>query len=327
MAETTGIFSGNAAIAYAAFNLRDPYYREMVNAVIHGAQYATGRKNLGIVVDLGAGIGISTMEILKHADRVVAVEPDAGMRYMLELNVMGNPAVNVVEGRGESLVSALYRVDQLWTSSVLTHIFLGVGAVLCSQVFHLFNPPGKETLVPKVLYQCMDSLKRGGVLAFDLSPSNYEFSLPLADHRNGEVRQGEIMTELAHPLYQRVHQVLLKLVKEKFPDFQRENLWPPVSARMSYAFLRDNCEVHRLGNFTVLEELVPISGERIIDFPRNGWTVFFRWPPLSELPAEEKLALMNTALSAVFLDPDFEAMKNVMAYHPTAVCTAVKYRV
>src|SRR3989344_3760605 len=75
------VFSGNAAIPYAAFNLRDPYYREMARFVIRAAEVQFD-KPFEAVVDLGAGIGISTMEILARvgADcRVIAVEPEEGM--------------------------------------------------------------------------------------------------------------------------------------------------------------------------------------------------------------------------------------------------------
>ena len=144
------VFSGNAAIPYAAFNLRDPYYREMARFVIRAAEARFG-KPLQTVVDLGAGIGISTMEILAHVDadcRVIAVEPEEGMRYFCGLNTMGDPRVEVVEGRGENL------------SEVIT-AFTSVNAVLCSQVFHLFNPPGKESVVPAVLKQIATVLETG----------------------------------------------------------------------------------------------------------------------------------------------------------------------
>lgn len=331
MGSTTTIFSGNAAVPYAAFNLRDDYYREMATFVVNVAKSRLGKKNLGTVVDLGAGIGISTMEILKYAERVVAVEPDAGMRYMLELNVMGDPRVIVVDGRGEVLMQSLVPLNDLWKDvpglqdEQTQSYFVGFDAVLCSQAFHLFNPPDKESLVPKVLSEVSRVLRQGGVFAFDLGPSNYKFALPIADHRLGFPPQhGQIVTELAHPLYQRVHNIVLGIVRREFPDFGRENLWPSVAARMSFNFLSDSCEIAGLRNLQVSEDLSPVSGKRVIEFIRNGWTVFFRWPPLSELPSEKKLSLMNEALSQLFLLPDFEAMQSVMSYHPTAVFTVIK---
>lgn len=328
MSTTTSVFAGNAAVAYAAFNLRDPYYPEMARFVINAAKAKLDGR-LGTVVDIGAGIGMSTMEILKDdVDRVIAVEPEEGMRYFCELNTMGDPRVQVIAGRGEELIEYLGavrgRVSDIYNRSETADIVKKVDAVLCCQVFHLFNPPGKESLVPRLLSQVAKALRVGGVFAFDLGPSNFEFATPLADHRSGGGKRGEIITELAHPLYQRAHEILLGVVRREFPALARESLWPPAAARMSFKYLNEACEKAGLRNLEVSEELSPVSGKRVINFIRNGWTVFFRWPPLSELPTDRKLELMKEALNRLFQEEDFSAMSNVMSYHPTAVFTAVK---
>lgn len=328
---TTQVFSGNSAIPYAAFNLRDDYYRESAQFVINAAKARLGKNSLGTVVEIGADIGISTMEILKTAERVIAVEPDEGMRYFLGLNTMGDPRVTVVEGRGETLLHSLYPVVDLWTGmpglqdELYRESFDGVDTVLCCQAFHLFNPPDKESLVSKVLQEVSQVLISGGVFAFDLGPSNYEFNLPIADHRLGyPPLRGQIVTELAHPLYGEAHARLHQIIKREFPNFDRKNLWPSPAARMSFDFLRKECQKVGLQDLQVQEYLSPVSGKRVIEFIRNGWTVFFRWTPLSELASEKKLSLMNEALKQLFRLPDFEEMQNVMSYHPTAVFTAVK---
>ncbi|MBI2056288.1 MAG: class I SAM-dependent methyltransferase [Candidatus Sungbacteria bacterium] len=329
MVEVTSIFSGNAAIPYAAFNLRDDYYRESARFVINAAKARLGKKNLGAVVEIGAGIGISTMEILQHAERVIAVEPDEGMRYFLGLNTMGDPLVTIVGGRGETLLRSLHQVADLWTGvpglqdEPFHESFNGVDTILCCQAFHLFNPPGKESLVPKVLEQVSCVLKKCGVFAFDLGPSNFKFLTRISDHRTF-TNSGEILTELSHPLYQRTHQILYGVVKREYPDFTRENLWPLGSAKMTYDFLVQASLKAGLSSLLFTENFIPLNGLRVIEFIRNGWTVFFRWPPLSELSSEKKLALMNEAMTQLFREPDFEQMQNMMSYHPTAVFTAVK---
>lgn len=161
------------------------------------------------------------------------------------------------------------------------------------------------------------------VFVFDLGPSNFEFATPLADHRSGGWKRGEVISELAHPLYQRAHEIVLGVVRREFPTFERENLWPSAAARMNFKYLSEACENASLRNLKVSEDFSPVSGQRVINFIRNGWTVFFRWPPLSELPTDRKLELMNEALNRLFGEPDFTAMSSIMSYHPTAVFTAV----
>ena len=321
MGTTTQVFAGNAAIPYAAFNLRDHYYSEMARFVIGSAKARLGG-GLGAVVDLGAGIGISTMEVLKDptVSRVVAVEPEEGMRYFCELNTMGDPRVQVLEGRGEDFRERITTFSWPDTNPVPAV----VDAVLCCQVFHLFNPPGKESVVPTVLAQAAQVLRPGGVLAFDLGPSNYEFALRWSDHRSGKVNPGEIMTELAHPLYRMAHGFTYETAQREFPDFSRENLWPPAAARMDFEFLKRACEGAGFRDLEVHEDLLPVVGHRVVHFIRGGWAVFFRWGPLAELPSERKVALMSQTMNALFDVKDFADLCNVMSYHPTAVFTVVK---
>ncbi len=55
---------------------------------------------VGTAVDLGAGTGGLSRVLLRHADHVVAVEPDERMRRVLEETL---PEVQAVEGRGEAM--------------------------------------------------------------------------------------------------------------------------------------------------------------------------------------------------------------------------------
>jgi len=93
---------------------------------------------------------------------------------------------------------------------------------------------------------------------------------------------------------------------------------------MSLEGLSEACENAGLQNLNVSEDFSPVSGRRVNNFIRNGWTVFFRWPPLSELPTDRKLEIMDEALNRLFQEVDFAEMSIAMSYHPTAVFTAVK---
>ena len=315
--KATSVFSGQAAAAaFAAFNLRDRYYRQMAGLVINASR-ARHAWVAPRVIDVGARVGITTMEVLStsnfgHSGRIIAVEAEEEMRRYCAINTMGDPRVEVVEGNGGNLRKAIGN-----------HFF--ADAVLICQGLHLYHPSRENTSVPTVLQQVSMSLCRSGVVTFDLGPSNYEFDLPLTDHRRGIMStSGEIMTELNHPLYQRAQAILLDIVLREIPGFDQKNLWPPLAARMDFDFLTEACKQAGLNELQVSEELVPISGQRVVNFIRNGWAVFFRWPPLSDSPTEQKLALMKEALNRLFKASDFEAMSTMVSYHPSAVFTAVK---
>jgi len=313
---TTMVFAGDAAQAYAAFNLRDPYYPEMAGHVLNLALARHGEEYLGWAVDLGAGIGISTMVFHRYADKTFAVEPESAMRAMCSLNVLGDPNVRVLEGRGENLAETLGADAGM------------IDTVLCSQAFHLFNPPGKPSLVPEVMRQVAEVLRSEGVFAFDLGPSNYAFKIQLQDHREpvSDDNPG-IMTELGHPLYREAEKAVKRslvnrgIVREE--DLP-ESLWPAAAARMDFLYLRTYAQRAGFQDLEVTEVLVPITGDRVIEFIRNSWTVFFRWGELSKLPMEVKMAVMGDALRELFSENCVERYKHVCAYHPTAVLTCVK---
>jgi SAM-dependent methyltransferase len=66
------------------------------------------------MVDLGAGTGALTRLLVDRADEVVAVEPDARMRWVLTEEV---PGARAVEGRGESIPLGDSCVDAVFASS------------------------------------------------------------------------------------------------------------------------------------------------------------------------------------------------------------------
>ncbi len=66
------------------------------------------------VVDLGAGTGVLTRDLVTRVGRVVAVEPDAQMRSVLSARL---PTVEVLDGAGESIPLGDRCVDAVTASS------------------------------------------------------------------------------------------------------------------------------------------------------------------------------------------------------------------
>jgi ubiquinone/menaquinone biosynthesis C-methylase UbiE len=66
------------------------------------------------VVDLGAGTGVMTKDLLGRVDRVIAIEPDDRMRAILSGNL---PEVTALRGTGESVPIDTSSVDVVLASS------------------------------------------------------------------------------------------------------------------------------------------------------------------------------------------------------------------
>ncbi len=66
------------------------------------------------VVDLGAGTGAMTRDLVNRVDRVIAIEPDDRMRHILANNL---PDVTVLSGSGESMPLDSSSVDAVLAAS------------------------------------------------------------------------------------------------------------------------------------------------------------------------------------------------------------------
>jgi SAM-dependent methyltransferase len=66
------------------------------------------------VVDLGAGTGAMTKDLVGQVDRVIAIEPDDRMREILAVNL---PEVTALQGTGESMPLNTSSVDVVLASS------------------------------------------------------------------------------------------------------------------------------------------------------------------------------------------------------------------
>lgn len=83
------------------------------------------------VVDLGAGTGILTRELVELGHRVTAVEPDSGMRSRL---TMSSPTTTVLAGTAESIPLPDASVD----------------AVLAGDAYHWFDPEPAHTEIARI---------------------------------------------------------------------------------------------------------------------------------------------------------------------------------
>ena len=298
------LFEGNVGTAYAAFNGRDPYYTEMAEFVVSEVTQAN-EQEINSVLEIGAGTGVSTAVILKRMKAVVsATEPNETMRCHLELNTMGDPRVNI-----HALKAELLNPDTVGMHD----------AVVCCQMFHLL----RDTLDPslKAINSC---LRTGGTLSLDFGPSNYsDWKCKLHDFRSkSKPKPEEIITELSHPLSRIAHGLAYGYVRETYPTFDRANLWADISKAFSLSDLESAFERQGFRLVRVNETLVPIVGSRIINFIRNWWTTWCRWPPLDKLPIEDKLKIVGAGVRG-FFEAD-QNLLNVTAYHPSVVITARK---
>lgn len=109
------------------------------------------------------------------------------------------------------------------------------------------------------------------------------------------------------------------------PDFNRQILWPSPVTRMKSGMLKSYLSRAGFRDMQVREELLPISGEEEMEFVRK-WSLetFLRWPPLDTLSLERKLEMIGRMAERIFQQPEFKSWKRVLAYHPTAIITAIR---
>lgn len=305
------VFSGNVAVQYAAFNLRDNYYREMATILIEQVAAKRARPALQRVLEIGPGIGISSLVFAEkfagNLSEFYLLEPNPQMRALCALNFLGDPRVHMLSGDATAIDT--------------NYGFKDFDAVLASQMFHFLYPSREKSQVGVVAKKAYDILDSRGLLAFDLGPSNFQFSTPISDHRTGIVKDGEQMTELSHPLYQRAHQIMCTLVSSELGR-PVESLWPTASAQMTRAYLEETLREAGFSHVYFHEELGPeMRSSRIINFIRNGWSVFFRWVTHNEISQERQFQLVEKMLEILFQE-DLDSI--FTARHPTVVVVARK---
>lgn len=116
---------GDRASDYALF--RPSYPSAAIDAVIEGLPEVRGL----LAADIGAGTGIASRLLAERGLRVVAVEPNQGMRESAE----PHPLVTSVDGSAETTGLDARSVD----------------LVLCAQAFHWFRPQEALTEFQRIL--------------------------------------------------------------------------------------------------------------------------------------------------------------------------------
>lgn len=93
------------------------------------------------VLELGPGTGKLTRHLVRRFDRVVAVEPDEGMRRLLVELV---PGAELVAGQAETIPLAGGSVDVVFVGEAF-HVFDGAAAV--AEIERVLRPGGKLVLL------------------------------------------------------------------------------------------------------------------------------------------------------------------------------------
>ena len=303
------LFGKGTDTPYISFLFKDPYYQDCAR-VLADRVYTLRRRKDGHGVDVGSGCGGSAVVFIDYHDRLTCVEPEDELRKWIPIHFPNNPRVVSIEGRAENLSDVVEdSADVVYLCNVFPHL------------------KGKEE---KSIEEISKILDYRGFCAFDFGPSNYEYkNLKISDFRKGKPGEGEIMSELGHPLqhlfYKKLESRVKRALAECGIDYEGD-LWPPEKARASRKELTDLFGDYGM-DLSVTEELMPISGKRIKNFLIfGGRLVFFRKYPMNEIPEEVRGNIVNQALEETFDDFLFKEFENIDAYHPMAVCIAQKIR-
>lgn len=72
----------------------------------------------------------------------------------------------------------------------------------------------------------------------------------------------------------------------------------------------------------IAEEVFPVPGHQIHLYGQNGWTSFFRFAPLVDLPTDIKIAILTEAIETVRAMPEYDEWCATTANHPVAYLIA-----
>jgi SAM-dependent methyltransferase len=148
------------------------------------------------VLDLGAGTGKLTRELVPRFARVVAVEPDDAMRAVLKEVV---PAAEALAGRGEAIPLADGSVDAVFSAEAF-HWFAGEESV--AEIARVLRPRGALVIFWNIPVEFADlgeeveavideAFERGGVPGLPRVLSG-EWRRPIEDGPFEELREAEV---------------------------------------------------------------------------------------------------------------------------------------
>lgn len=283
---------------FREFNGRNPYYRHIAWRLAQHVRRVASRPQERILDILGR-TGYATRAFGSRLTATIIEHRPAFVEYLKGEFVARDPMVEV-------------RTDDVRSSPIFPDNLLADVAVCCEQASLL--QPGYDEFA----FKLGDALDDDGVFGMTLGPSNHQFrTYRIADYRSGVVKGGEVMSELSHPIRQAVHAEVVRIARERH-GFDRDNAWPPAAKAFDPVEVRSANEKAGFENLAIIEEIFPVPGHQIHLYDQNGWTFYMRWPPLSDLPQEDKIALLSEAVEAVRARPEYDDWCQVDAYHPVA---------
>jgi SAM-dependent methyltransferase len=134
---TNDLFAGKA----------EQYVRHRIDypeAVIGPALAAIALSSDDVVADLGSGTGMLARWILERGNRVLGVEPDAGMRAMAEQRLAAQPRFVSVPGRAEATTLPTSSVDVITVGNAF-HYFAPVEAR--AEALRILRPGGRVLIL------------------------------------------------------------------------------------------------------------------------------------------------------------------------------------
>jgi SAM-dependent methyltransferase len=152
------------------------------------------------VLDLGAGTGKLTRALVPRFARVVAVEPDAAMRAVLEEVVPGAEALG---GRGDAIPLADGELDAVFSAEAF-HWFATEESV--AEISRVLRPRGALVILWNIPVEFADlgdeaeavidqAFERGGVPGLPRVLSG-EWKRPVEDGRFEELREAEVERDI-----------------------------------------------------------------------------------------------------------------------------------
>ncbi len=284
---------------FQQFNARSPYYRHIAARLAMHVVDALGEYPDSIV-DILARTGYATRAF--GVREVVLVEHRPAFAEYL----MGTEFAS--DERGD------IRIDRcdVTCNEPLSDLESCERVVICCEQAAMLHP-----VYQSFIWQVCEATDTE-VFAMTLGPSHHRFTTyRVADHRSGVVKDGEVMSELSHPIRQATHAEIVRLAKERH-GFDRDDAWPPVAKAFDPCEVRNANEQAGFNGLQIIEETFVVPGHQIHLYDQNGWTFYMRWSPLSDLSGDAKIALLSEAITNVRARPEYDAWCEIEAYHPVA---------